>query len=154
SATAKLVVNATCFVALGPEDMQAANASHLIMLFVSLLLVAIEDFVPLIGGHDVLVARVVPECAFAVFLRTLDFALSGAQRLCDALLHALLLGHEFRIAAKQNVRTASCHVGGYCDHTFAPGLGDDFCFTLVIFGIEHYVFDALLFKQFGEALGF
>ena len=59
----------------------------------------------------------------------LDFALCGTQGLGQAFLNALLLGHEFWIAAEQNVGTAACHVGGDRDRAFAAGLGDDFRFA-------------------------
>ena len=50
-AAAKLVVDAAGFVAFGAENVQAAGSDHFIVLFVGFLLVAVEDFIPLVGGH-------------------------------------------------------------------------------------------------------
>ncbi len=76
-----------------------------------------------------------------------------AELLGDALLHALLLGHEFGIAAQQDVGSAARHVGSDGDHAFAAGLGDDFRFLLVILGVEHNVLNAFFLQQIRQALG-
>src|SRR5437879_7385941 len=102
------------------------------MFAVSLLLVAREDFVPLIIGDYVFVACVIPDRALGLVHIHLDFALSRAQKLSSSLLHALLLGHELRIAAEQNIGSAPGHVGGDGDHAFAASLGDDFGFFFVV----------------------
>src|SRR6202008_3142439 len=59
-AATKLVVEAARLVAFGAENVQATSSNHLAVLNVSLLLVAIEGFVPLLGGDNVLVPAVVP----------------------------------------------------------------------------------------------
>ena len=151
-AAAKLVVDAPRFVTFGAENVQAADGGDFVVFFVGLDLVAIEDFGPLIGGDDVFVAGVIPDRALGFVDVDLNLALGGAQRLRDSLLHALLLGHEFRIAAEQNVGTAAGHVGGDRDHAFASGLGDDFGFALVILGIQHDVLDAFFLQQLGKPL--
>ena len=71
-----------------------------------------------------------------------------------ALLDQFLAGHEFGIAAEQNVGTAAGHVGGDGDHAEASGLGDEFGFALVLLGVEHDVADAFALQDGGEALGF
>ena len=71
-----------------------------------------------------------------------------------ALLHQFLAGHEFGVAAEQNVGTAAGHVGGDGDHAKAACLGDDLGFALVQLGVEHDVADALALQDGGEALGF
>ena len=73
-----------------------------------------------------------------------------AQGLRDPLLHAFLLGHEFGIAAEQNVRTAASHVGRDRDHAFASGLRHNLGFPFVILGVEHDVLDALFLQQLGK----
>ena len=118
-------------------------------------LVAVEDLGPLLGGNDVLVAGVVPDRALGRRpRRPSNLALRRAQRLRDSLLHALLLGHELRIAAEQNVGAAAGHVGGDRDHALASGLGHDLGFALVILGVQHDVLDALLLQQLGKPLRF
>ena len=141
-------------MALGAEDVQAAGGDDFIVLLVGLLPVAVEDFGPLRGGNDVLVPAVIPDGAVAVVDSGLDLALGGAQGLGDSFLHALLLGHEFRVAAEQDVGAAAGHVGGDGDHALASGLGDDFAFALVVFGVEHDMLDAFFLQELGEAFGF
>ena len=152
-AATQLIVDAAGFVAFGAENVQTAGSDHFIVLFIGFLLVAVEDFIPLVGGHHVFFAGVVPDGGLAIVLSAFDFALRSAERLSKPLLQRLLLGHEFGIAAEQNVGSAASHVGGDCHHAFAAGLSDDLCFPLVIFGIEHDVLDAFFLQQFGKALG-
>ena len=78
----------------------------------------------------------------------------GANWLGNSLLHALLLGHEFGIAAEQNVGSAARHVGGNRDGGFASGLGYDFGFALVLLSVQNPVFHAFFLEQLGKALGF
>ena len=66
----------------------------------------------------------------------------------DPLFQSLLFGHEFRIAAQQNVGAASGHVGGNGDRALAAGLGHDFRFFLVEFGVQHHVSKVFLLQQF------
>ena len=150
-AAAKLVVDPPRFVAFGAENVQAADRGDFVVFLVGLRLVAIEYFGPLVGGDDVLVSGVVPDRALGLVHIDLNLALGGAQRLRNSLLHALLLGHEFGIAAEQNVGAAAGHVGGDGDHAFASGLGHDLGFALVILGVEHDVLDALLLQQLRQA---
>ena len=84
----------------------------------------------------------------------IDGAFGHAERAGAALLHQFLAGHEFGIAAEQNVGTAAGHVGGDGDHAEAAGLRDVFGFALVQLGVEHHVADALALQDGGEALGF
>src|SRR5207244_11895730 len=56
SASAKLIVNAACFVAFCAENKETTRGRHLIVLFISLGFVAIENLVPLIRGNNVFVA--------------------------------------------------------------------------------------------------
>ena len=111
------------------------------MLFVGFLLVAVENFCPLIGGNHKFFSRVVPDSGCPIFLRAINLALRSTVRLCQPLLHGLLLGHEFGIAAEQDVSSTASHVGGDGDHALASSLGYDFRFALVEFGIEHDVLD-------------
>ena len=48
-------------------------------------------------------------------------------------------GHDFGIAAEQNVGTAAGHVGRDRDRAFAARLRNDVGFTLVILGVQHFV---------------
>src|SRR5271156_687792 len=122
------------------------------MFLVGIVLVARKDFVPLIGRDRILIAGVVPDGAVRIVNLGFDFALRGADRLRDAFLHAFLLGHEFRIAAKQNIGAAPGHVGGDGDHAFASGLRDNLRFALVILRVQDDVFDSLLLQQVRKPL--
>ncbi len=75
-AAAKLVVDAPRFVTLGAEDVQSAGGDNFIVFFVGLQLVAVEDFGPLIGRDDVLIAGVIPDGALGFVDINLDFALA------------------------------------------------------------------------------
>src|SRR6266446_4506438 len=137
-------------MAFGTENVQAADSGNFVVVFRGVGFVAGENLTPLVGGHGVLVSCVIPESAAGVVHIGADFALGGAQRLGDSLLHALLLGHELRVAAEQNVSAAASHVGGDGDHAFASGLRDNLGFALVILRVQNNVLDSLLLEQFGE----
>ncbi len=132
------------------EDVQSAGGDHFIVLFIGLLLVAVENLRPLIGRDDVFVARVIPNRALAVVHHGLHLALRGSQRLRDSLLHALLLGHEFRIAAEQNVGSAAGHIRCDRDHAFTPGLSHDFSLLLVLLGVQDPVLHTFFLQQFRQ----
>ena len=141
-------------MALGAKDEEPTRRGDFIVLFVSLSFVAAENLVPLIRRDNVFVASVVPDCSLAVLLWTFDFALRGANWLGDSLLHALLLGHEFWVAAEQDVGSTAGHVGGDRYGGFASGLGNDFGFALVLLSVQNPVFHAFFLEQLGKALGF
>src|SRR5208337_2901987 len=100
SPPAELIVNAARFMAFGAEDVQPAGLDHFAMFPVGVGLVACKNLVPLIGRNRELIARVVPNRAVGIVDLGFDLALRGADRLRNSLLHALLLGHEFGVAAK------------------------------------------------------
>src|SRR5271155_117773 len=154
-ASAKLVIDAARLVAFGAQNVQAADGGDLVVLFISLRFVAAECFGPLVSRDGVFIAVVVENRNRAVFLRTLNLALSHAQLLGDSFLHHLLLGHEFGIATEQNVGTAARHVGSDGDHALAAGLGHKFSFALVEFGVQYNVLlEAFLLQQIRKPLGF
>src|ERR1700730_6801215 len=66
----------------------------------------------------------------------------------------MLASEKFGIAAEQNVRAATGHVGGYGDRAFAAGLRDYARFTLVLLGVEHLVRDSGFFQDFRNGFGF
>ncbi len=152
-ATSKLIVDAASFVPLGAEDVQTPGGDDFVVLFVGLLLVAVESFGPLVDGNDVFVAGVIPDSALAVVNGSLNLALRGTQGLRDSLLHAFLLCHEFGVSAKQNIGSAARHVGGDRDHAFAAGLGNNLGFSFVLLGVQNPVLHTLFLQQFGKALG-
>ena len=125
-AAAKLIVDAARLVALGAENMQAAGGDDFVVLFVGFLLVAVQDFGPMVGGDAIFLAFVVPDGALGFVNVHLNFALSGAQGLGQAFLQALALGHEFRIAAQQNIGAAARHVGGNGDGVLCARPGPRF----------------------------
>ena len=59
----------------------------------------------------------------------------------DLFLLQKLARHEVRIAAQQNVGTATGHVRGDRDRTLSSGLRNDFSFALVILRVQHVVRD-------------
>ena len=139
-------------MAFGTQNEQSTDGGDIVVLFVRLDFVPIEDFVPLVGSNNVFITGVVPDCALAVFVRGPDFALCRTQGLGDSLFHAFLLGHEFGIAAEQNVSAAPGHVGRDGHRRLAACLSHDFCFALVVLGVEHYMLNALFLQQIGEPL--
>ena len=138
-------------MAFGAEDVQPAGLDHFLVLAVGVGFVAREDLVPLIGRDRVLIAGVVPNRAVGIVDVGFDLALRGADRLRDSLLHALLLGHEFGIAAEQNVGAAAGHVGGDGDHALASGLRDNFRFALVVLRVQNDVFFSPFFLSSSES---
>src|SRR5207244_13026099 len=95
-----------------------------------------------------------PARSRAAVLATFVLSFRGANWLGNSLLHALLLGHEFGIAAEQNVGSAARHVGGNRDGGFASGLGYDFGLALVLLGVQNPVFHPFFLEQLGKALRF
>ena len=60
----------------------------------------------------------------------------------------LQIGHlNFPVPSQHDVGTATGHVGGDGQRTRAAGLGNNFSFFLVEFGIEHLVRNVFLIKQ-------
>ena len=117
------------------------------MLGVGGNLVALVDFVPLRGRHLVLIAAVVEVGDLGIVRPGIDFTRCGPKLLRNSPLQAFLLGHEFGIAAQQNVGAAAGHVGGDGDRALASGLGHDLGFLLVVLGIQHDVLHALFLQQ-------
>ena len=63
-------------------------------------------------------------------------------------------GHEFRVAAQDDVGAAAGHVGRDGHRALAAGLGDHMRLALVVLGIQHIVRDALLAQKRRHHLGF
>src|SRR5262249_10624726 len=112
-----------------------------------------EGFVPLLRRDAIFVSRVVPDRGLGIVHVGTNFALGCTQWLSSPLLHVFLFGGEFGIATKQNVGTTAGHVGSDSDHAFATGLGNNFCFLLVILRVQNDVLDALLLQKVRQALG-
>ncbi len=115
-AAAELVVDAARLVALGAEDVEAADLAHLVAL-----------------GHA-LGADLLDEG-----LERLGLGLGDAVLLLEP-----ELGEHLRVAAEHDVGAAAGHVGGDGDGALAPGLGDDERLVLVVLGVEDVVGDLLL----------
>ncbi len=62
--------------------------------------------------------------------------------------------HHVRIATQHDIGTTTGHVRGNRDRILAPGLGHDFRLSFVMFGVQYFVFDALLVEHRGQILGF
>ena len=56
------------------------------------------------------------------------------------------------IVVQLDIRTTSCHVGGNGDRAVESGVSDDRSLLLVVFGIQHVMFDAFLFEHAAEEL--
>src|SRR3569832_68519 len=54
--------------------------------------------------------------------------------------------------AEHDVSAAARHIGGDGHTAWAPCLRYDLCLSLVLFGVEHLMLDALLIKQLREVL--
>src|SRR5579863_3492284 len=133
-------------MAFRTEDMQTARGNDLVVFFVGLGLIAVINFIPLPGGNGVFISRVVPNGGGSVIHVGFDFSLRCAARLSKTLLYALLLGHEFRIAAQQNIGSAAGHVGGDGDHALASSLGNNFSLAFVIFRVQDYVLNTFFLE--------
>ena len=55
----------------------------------------------------------------------------------DALLAEEVVGDAAGVAAQDDVRTATGHVGSDGDAAEASGLGDDLALSLVVLGVQH-----------------
>ncbi len=82
--------------------------------------------------------------------RRMDRALRHADRARQSLLHQLLPGHELRVAAQQNIRTATGHVRGNRHHAQPPGLRYNLRLALVELGIQHHVPHTLALQRLRE----
>ena len=109
-ATAQLIVDAARLVTFSAENVQATQR------------------------HDFFVFRFHDPFGLQVFLLPLRFSRFVG---IDFLVFQELARHEIRISAEQDVGAATCHIRRDRDGAFAPGLGDDLGFTLVVFGVEH-----------------
>ena len=124
-AAAELVVDAARLVALGAEDVQAAELRP-----------------PRSCSGSVTCSRL---------LQRRPAASSGAASGSTPFLLQHLLGEELGVAAEQDVGAAAGHVGGDGDRALAAGLGDDLRLALVVLGVEHVVRDPALLEQLRAA---
>ena len=72
-------------------------------------------------------------------------------RLITELFH-LIFCQKLGVAAEGDIGTAAGHIGGNGDGTEFTGLGDDFGFFFVEFGIKHGMRNAVAVKQCGQFL--
>src|ERR1700692_868817 len=122
-------------MALRAQNVQPADRGHFIVLDVSLRFVAVQTLRPLVGWNRILVPVVIENGSLPIFLWAFDLALCHAQLLRDSLLHQFLLGHELRIAAEQDVGTATSHVRRDRNPSLPSSLRNDFSFALVELGV-------------------
>ncbi len=114
AAAAQLQVDAAGFVPLGADDVQAAELANFLALDLHFF-----------AGFDLLDQR-------------RPFLLGHVEaRLVFVLQQGP--GHDFGIAAEDDIGAAAGHVGGDGDGALAPGLGHDLGLTLVMLGVEHLV---------------
>src|SRR5437773_2390695 len=125
-AATQLVVDAARLVALGADDVQAAEL------------------------HDLLVLGLGDSPRLHQRRRLL---LGGGCDRVDALLPQDLLGQEVGVAAQQDVGAAAGHVGRDGHGALASGLGHDLGLALVVLRVEDLVADAALLEELGHGLG-
>ena len=113
-------------MALGADDAEAAGLHHVLAL---------------LGAHGFGAG----EGVVALFLR-------GLLEL-HALGHEHVLGEHLGVAAEQDVRASTGHVGGDGHGALAAGLGHDLGLALVELGIEDLVPDTAAVEGVGQALG-
>ena len=149
-ATAKLVVDAPRFVALGAEDVEAADVHDLLVLGIHLALEMGGNAFPVGTGHAI--ERVhVEEVDELLVVDELLLALG--QLLGNFLGQALVPGRVLGVAAQQDVRAAAGHVRRDRHVVLVTGLRDDLGLLRVILGVQHDVPDAALLEQGREPLG-
>ena len=152
-ASAELIVDAAGLVALGAEDVEAAGFDDGFVFGFGGGFVSGDGGVPGgLRGFELLTGVVEADHAGAGDGR--DGAFGGGDGAGLLLADEILAGHEFGVAAEENVGTAAGHVGGDGDHAEAAGLGDDLGFLLVELGVEDDVADAFALEDLGEELGF
>ena len=119
-------------MALGTDDEKAACVSHELCLLVDLhLIFGVGLLIRSSCGEDFGVVR-----------------FGKGVGLCDelvgkTLLFEVALGHELRVAAEHDIRTAACHVGRDCDRAEMTGLRDDFGFLFVVLGVQDVMRNSL-----------
>ena len=140
-------------MALGAEDVKAAGFDDLFVFVFGCAFVSGDGGVPGgLRGFELLAGVVEADHAGAGDGG--DGAFGGRDGAGLLLADEVLAGHEFGVAAEENVGTAAGHVGGDRDHAEAASLGDDLGFLLVELGVEDDVADALALENFGEEFGF
>ena len=143
-AAAQLVVDAARLVALGPDDVESALPDDAVVLGVGLLLEFLVA--PLvIGARDAVEALEMEEIHELVVVDELLLALG--QPLGNLIGQRPLAGHEFGVAAEENIRPAAGHVRRNRDRGLAPGLRDDLGLLRVILRVQDDVLDAAAPEQ-------
>ena len=148
-AAAKLVVDAARLVALGADDVQAAERYDVLVLVSAQLPEVAVDAVP-VRRLQAVEAVDHEEVDELLVVDVLLLALHDS--LGDAFGNGLLTRHVLGVAAEQDVGAAAGHVGGDRDPGPAARLGDDLGFLRVILGVEHDVLDAALLEHPRQAL--
>ena len=149
-------------MALGREDVQAAQRHHLVVLGVGLRLEMLVDALVVRFRHAV---ERVEVKEIHVLLVVDEPLVALRQPLGDLFGQALLPRHELGVAAEQNIGAAARHVRGDRDRAFPAGLGDELGFLGVVFRVQHDVLvhaaagrraalQAALVEHRGELLGF
>ena len=137
-APAQLVVDAPRLMPLRTHNVQPARRDHGFVILGRIRRVPLVDLFPVLLRRLVFLSLVV-KSQHPRGRRRIDRALSHADCARHRLLHQLLTRHKFRIPAKQNVRSASGHVGGNGHHPQPSRLRHDLRLALVILRVQHHV---------------
>src|ERR1700722_16360857 len=165
-ATAKLIVDAASFMALGAENVQAAHRDDFIVFGFTLLRKLFGDGLPLISRNLKNLAFVLEQDhRSGDRLRRFAGGIDGSAVLADDgrrgsirqrhfIFEEIVARHLLGISTEKNVGAAARHVGRNGDSAFAPGLRDDARFALMLLGVEHLVRDAFPLQDFSNRFGF
>ena len=137
-------------MSLGTNDMQTAQLYDMIMILFALTHLPLEQLILLSFGHIVEILldglfffRALILVAFRHLTDVVDLLSMFAQDTIEV---------PFGISTKHNVGTTASHVGSYSNGATTPGLGNDLCFTCMVFRIEHIMRDTLLIQLLGNIL--
>src|SRR5437899_582828 len=148
-------------MAFGAKNVQAAERDNLVVLGFALVGKLVVDRFPLIRRNLEDFSFVLEEHHGSGSLRAIaagavraNYGGSSGVRHRELVLQKIFTGEKLRIAAEQNVRAATSHVGCDGDRAFATGLRDDTRFTLVLLCVEHLVRNASLLENLGYSFRF
>ena len=119
------------------EDKQAACFANLVCLFLDFVFIL---FLKL----DKCLSRV-EDFLIVCFGKTCCLV---DKLICEFHLLHLSFCKKFCVTAEHNIGTTACHVCCDCYCAVFTCLSNDFSLFFVLFGVEHIVLDATLFKHF------
>ena len=139
----ELVVDTSGLMALRADDMQSAQFDDFFVLFLALCFELLIIFIIHFSrGQE-----------FFVLERDLTGSVGDGIFIIPILTH-LFFGFKFRVAAQDDIRTTSGHVGGDGDRVQAACFRDDRGFAFVMLRVQDVMADSPLVEQVTDFLGF